>query len=138
MVNSQSISDPLLDTGPAVPADLASYIGYMPVPTITPLGVNSYGLNPYGVNPYGYGYGSQYPNYPGFAAYPSLLGMTYPAARRASYLYAPRVGYTSIYSVRPGYPAGMGVGSSPRPTVFVPRPTAAPRVGVTVHPVGRR
>ena len=31
MVNSQSISDPLLDTGPAVPADLASYIGYVPM-----------------------------------------------------------------------------------------------------------
>jgi hypothetical protein len=131
MATSQSISDPLLDTGPAVPADLASYIGYIPMPTMPPVGGNpSLGLNPYG-------YGYPFPYYAGYPPYPSLAVLAYQPMRTASYLYTPRYGYTSIYSGRPLYPAGLGIGSTPRPTVFLPRPTA-PRVGVTVHPVGRR
>jgi hypothetical protein len=126
MVNSQSISDPLLDTGPAVPADLASLIGYMPMTTLPPVGVN----------PYGYSY--LYPNYLGFSPYPSLMVMAYPAYRTASYLYTPRYGYSSISSGRSMFPGGLGIGSAPRPVVFAPRPTTPPRVGVTVHPVGRR
>jgi FecR protein len=129
MASSQSISDPLLDMGPAVPADLASYIGYIPMPAIPPVGMN----------PYGYGY--PYPSYPGFSPYPNLAVMAYPAIRTATFLSVPVYGYSSIYSGRPLYPAGLGIGvigSTPRPTVFVPRPTTGPRVGVGVHPVGRR
>jgi hypothetical protein len=126
MANSQSITDPLLDTGPAVPADLASLIGYMPITTMPPLGLN----------PYGYSY--LYPNYSGFSPYPSLMVMAWPAIRTASYLYTPRYGYSSIYSTRPLYPAGLGVGSTPRPVVFAPRPVTAPRVGVGIRVGGRR
>jgi hypothetical protein len=131
MANSQSISDPLLDNGPAVPADLASYIGYMPMTTIPALGLNA------GLNPYGYSY--LYPSYSGFSPYPSLAILTYPAIRRSStLLYVPRYGYSSVNSGRPLYPAGLGIVSPPRPVVFAPRPTTvAPRVGVGIHP-GRR
>ncbi len=128
MVNSQSISDPLLDTGPAIPADLASYVGYMPMVTMSPAGLN----------PYGYSY--LYPSYTGFSPYPSLAIVALAPFRRPLYLYTPRFGYTSssIYS-RPGFPSGLGIVSTPRPPVFLPRPTmTAPRVGVGVRPVGRR
>jgi hypothetical protein len=128
MVNSQSISDPLLDQGPAVPADLASYIGYMPAGAMP--------LPPLGVNPYGYSY--LYPSYSGFSPYPSLMVMAVPAYRTASYLYTPRYGYTSIYTGRTGFPGGLGIVSTPRPVMYAPRPMPAPRVGVGVHPVGRR
>jgi hypothetical protein len=127
MLNSQSISDPLLDNGPAVPADLASYIGYMPMVTM-PL---------VGTNPYGYSY--LYPNYTAFSPYPSLAVLAY-APLRPAYLtlYAPRYGYASIYS-RPGFPSGLGIVSPPRPPIYSPRPTVlAPRVGVGVRAVGRR
>jgi hypothetical protein len=130
MLNSQSISDPLLDSGPDVPADLASYIGYMPMVTMAPAGVN----------PYGYSF--LYPSYTGFSPYPSLAIVALAPFRRPSYLYAPRFGYasSSVYS-RPGFPSGLGIVSTPRPPVFFPRPTVtAPRVGVGVgvRPVGRR
>jgi FecR protein len=129
MLNSQSISDPLLDNGPAVPADLASYIGYMPV-VMPP---------PAGLSPYGYSY--LYPNYSGFSPYPSLAIMALAPYRRPSVLYAPRYGYGSVYSgvySRPGFPSGLGIVSTPRP-IFTPRPVVtAPRVGVGVRGVGRR
>ncbi len=127
MVNSQSISDPLLDNGPAVPADLASLIGYMPMTTMPPLGLN----------PYGYSY--LYPSYSGFSPYPSLAVLAYPAIRSATYLYLPRYGYGPAgVSGRSLYPSGLGIVSTPRPVIYAPRPTVvAPRVGVTIHP-GRR
>jgi hypothetical protein len=125
MINAQSISDPLLDTGPGVPADLASYIGYMPMVTAPPVGLN----------PYGYSF--LYPSYTGFSPYPSLAMLVYAPLRSASLLYVPRYGYSSVYS-RPGFPGGLGIMSTPRP-VFLPRPAVTtPRVGVGVHPVGRR
>jgi hypothetical protein len=142
LVNSQSISDPLLDTGPGVPDDLASYIGYMPMPTMATIppggGIGPYGMNPYGVNPYGY-YSYLYPSYSAFSPYPSLVVAMAPM-RTASYLYTPRYGYTSIYSVRPRFPSGLGIGgsTSPRP-VFTPRPAVTvPRVGGAVRVGGRR
>jgi hypothetical protein len=141
LTNSQSISDPLLDNGPGVPDDLASYIGYMPMPTmaaIPPGGMSPYGMYPYGVNPYGY-YNYLYPNYSGFSPYPSLVVAMAPL-RTASYLYTPRYGYSSIYSVRPRFPSGLGigVGTTPRP-VFTPRPAVTvPRIGGAVRVGGRR
>jgi hypothetical protein len=127
MVNSQSISDPLLDTGPAVPADLASYVGYMPMGPISPVGLN----------PYGYSY--LYPSYSAFSPYPSLAVMALPAYRPPTFLYVPRYGSTGIYTVRPTFPGGLGIGSTPRP-VYVSRPVTAPRVGVGVgvHAIGHR
>src|SRR5580658_3926673 len=92
LTNSQSISDPLLDTGPGVPDDLASYIGYMPMPAMPLGGMSPYGIYPYGVNPYGY-YSYLYPNYSAFSPYPSLV-MAMAPMRTASYLYTPRYGYT--------------------------------------------
>ncbi len=135
LVSSQSISDPLLDTGPGVPDDLASYIGYMPA--IPPGGIGPYGMNPYGVNPYGYSY--LYPNYSAFSPYPSLVVAMAPL-RTASYLYTPRYGYTSIYSVHPRFPSGLGIGggTTPRP-VFMPRPAVTvPRIGGALRVGGRR
>jgi hypothetical protein len=126
-LNSQSISDPLLDTGPDVPADLASYIGYMPIATMPPVGLG----------PYGYSF--LYPNYSGFSPYPSLAILAYVPFRPAhTTLYSPRLGYTPVYS-RPGFPSGLGIGSTSRP-IFLPRPAVTvPRVGgVGIRPVGRR
>jgi hypothetical protein len=127
LTNSQSIGDPLLDTGNGVPDDLASYIGYMPMPA----------MNPYEVNPYGY-YNYLYPNYSAFSPYPSLMFAMAPI-RTASYLYTPRYGYTSIYSVRPRFPSSLGIGgSTTRPPIFTPRPAVTvPRVGA-VRVGGRR
>ncbi len=98
MASSQSISDPLLDTGPAVPADLASYVGYMPMGPISPVGLN----------PYGYSY--LYPSYSGFSPYPSLAMMAIPAYRPVTsmMLYVPRYGFhrdlhgSTDVSERPG------------------------------------
>jgi hypothetical protein len=128
MASSQSISDPLLDQGPAVPADLASYIGYMPMGPIAPMGLN----------PYGYSY--LYPSYSGFSPYPSLAMMAIPAYRPVTsmMLYVPRYGSTGIYTVRPTFPSGLGIGSTPRP-VYVSRPATTPRVvGGIGHAAGHR
>jgi hypothetical protein len=137
MVNSQTISDPLLDSGPGVPADLASYIGYMPLATIAPLGINSYG----------------YSYLPGLSPYPGMMVSVFAPFPAAAFLYAPRR-YTTVFSSRttigsrPIIGSGIGTLSAPRP-IMMPRPlygtrpgtpVAVPRVGgVTgVHPSGRR
>jgi hypothetical protein len=129
MVNSQSIGDPLLDQGPAVPADLASLIGYMPMTTMPAVGLS-------GINPYGYSY--LYPSYSGFSPYASLVAVAYPPVRPAVRLYVPRYGYSSVTAGRPVFPGGLGIVSPPRPVVFAPRPTTVPRVVMPVHPIGRR
>jgi hypothetical protein len=131
VMNAQSIGDPLLDTGPGVPEDLASYIGYMPPGTMPPAGLNASALNPYGYN-------YLYPNYAGFSPYPALAVLAIRPVRPASFLYSPRYGYTPVYSPRPSFPGGLGFVSTPRP-VFAPRPlVTAPRVGVGIRPVGHR
>jgi hypothetical protein len=129
MVNSQSISDPLLDQDPPVPADLASLIGYMPMTTMPAVGLS-------GVNPYGYSY--LYPSYSGFSPYASLVAMGYAPIRPAVRLYVPRYGYSSVNSGRLVFPGGLGIVSTPRPVVFTPRPTTVPRVVVPIRPGGRR
>jgi len=130
MANSQSISDPLLDSGPDVPADLASYIGYMPMVTMPPAGLN----------PYGYSF--LYPSYSAFSPYQGLAVVAFAPLRPPLSLYRPRYGYSSVYSGvysgRSAFPSGLGIGSTPRP-VFAPRPAVTvPRVGVGVRGVGRR
>ena len=129
LLNSQTISDPLLDTGPGVPADLASYVGYVPLASLAPLGPGSYGL----------AYGP-------FSPYAALTAGIFRPFPAASFLYAPRR-YTSVFATsrpvvgrgfgitRPVYGTGFGVTQGPRP-IFTPRPTIgspgvmAPRVGV--------
>jgi len=139
LVNSQSISDPLLDNGAAVPDDLASFIGYAGLPPATS-GLGTYGSP--GVYPTysGYGYPG-YPGYYGFTPYPTLATLLIPAYRRPAsvLLYSPRTGYSSsVYTVRPGYTGYTGV-SSPSRTVFAPRPaTVAPRIGTPVRGFGHR
>lgn len=123
MANSQSISDPLLDTGTAIPADLASYIGYIPA------------LPPpvYGSSPYGYGSYYPYPGYSLYSPYP-VLSMVIPAYRPATsiLMYAPHTGTGSIYTYRPG----VSVGSTSHP-VYVSRPaTTTIHTGGAVHVVG--
>jgi hypothetical protein len=154
MVNAQTITDPLLDSGPGVPADLASYIGYMPLATVAP---------PLIVNTYGAGFAGPFSPY---TSLPVQAFMPFPAA---SFLYAPQR-YTSVFANRPslgtttfgrtygstfgstlaGTAGGRGAGfSAPPRGIYVPRPTmnipAAPRGGAPVggrpggiHPAGRR
>jgi hypothetical protein len=138
LVNAQTITDPLLDSGPGVPADLASYIGYAPVASLTPLGPGSYGL----------AYGP-------FSPYVPLTAGLYQPFPTAAFLYAPRR-YTSIFASRPavgsfvgrnafiGRTGGIGTTSPPR-AIFTPRPVyggtapgAAPRSGgITASPAPR-
>jgi len=118
LMNSQTLGDPLLDNGPGVPADLASYIGYVPLATISPVGVN----------PYGFGYSGPFSPYAGFG-----LGayVPYPAA---SFFYVPRR-YTTIFATRPTVVGTVGTGfgfSPPSRTIFVPRPGT----GITTMPRG--
>ncbi len=165
MVNSQTITDPLLDSGPDVPADLSSYIGYVPLATIPSVGVSSPGSG-LGLG-YGYDYGystlnpALYPSlYPGL--YPGGLypGGLYPGFGvsvlspfpSASFLYAPRR-YTSSFAgrrslpstIRP--PARSTIGSPARSTIaplrtpppLLPRPTAPAGIPSRVGaPVGVR
>jgi hypothetical protein len=155
MINSQSIHDPLFDTGPAVPDDLASYIGYGSALPPAPGGMSTYGstvVYPTYSGIYTY---PGYPGYPGlsvYTPYPSLAtALLIPGYRRQSslLLYAPHNGYSSVFTARPGYTGysgGIGV-SSPGRTVFAPRPvttvgphpvTVAPHVGTPVRAVGHR
>lgn len=134
MVNSQSISDPLLDSGPGVPDDLSSYIGYVPLAAIQGSGADPYG---YGGSPYGYGNMMPYPGvmpgfYPGFGI--SALGFApYPTA---AFLYTPRR-YTPVFASRPTFPSSIGIvrggiGTlSPTRSVFVPRPGITPGITAT-------
>ena len=136
MVNSQTITDPLLDSGPGVPADLASFIGYMPPTALA-------GMAPPGMSTYGYGYPYGGP----FSPYGSLAVGAFMPFPAASFLYMPRR-YTALYASRPVVPTYGRIGFAPPPrTIYVPRPTPyipAPRVGGTtavrpgIHPFGRR
>jgi FecR-like protein len=134
MVNSQTITDPLLDSGPGVPADLASYIGYMPLATISP-GYSYLSPSPYGFSPY-------------LSPYPGLAVSAFAPFPAASFLYAPRR-YTPIFSARPVVRGGIGVGvAAPPRSIFVPRPVTPVMPGLRgggtpgarpgIRPVGRR
>jgi len=107
MVNSQTIGDPLLDFGPGVPADLASYIGYIPV---TPLAVPV----PLAIGGFGYA---------GFARYPGFSVSALAPFPNASFLYVPRR-YTSVFAGRPVVSGTIG---APQRNIFVPRPVLTMR-----------
>ncbi len=132
MVDSQAITDPLLDDGPDLAADLppgpiapgGPYGGYIPLATVQPaIGYvgNVYGFSPYGYGVYGYGFGAPYA---GFAVYAPFA--------RAPGFYIPRFGPAAF----PGRPfSSGGIGVPPRP-VFTPRPAPAGHAGF--RPAGRR
>jgi hypothetical protein len=128
MVNSQTITDPLLDPGPGVPSDLASYIGYVPLASLAPLGTGSYAV----------AYGP-------FSPYTALsVGVLRPFPA-ATFLYAPRR-YTSTFASRPVVGSGVGIGIGSRGVglgltqprgIYVPRPGygSQPTIG-TLPPRG--
>lgn len=155
MASAQSITDPLLDSGPDVPADLAAYIGYVPLPPAA--GPNAPGAlstapsaayDPYGSYGYGYGLPSLYPGMPvGF--YPGLAIAAFVPLPMNTGIYArglyqlgrpygvPAVigvgsGITSGFSIRSIYgTTGIGTLTSPR-SIYTPRPASPviiPRVG---------
>lgn len=158
MINSQSISDPLFDSGPGVPDDLASFIGYGAALPPSAGGITAsagsgfptyqvYSTYPAWSTYPGYagypgypGYNS-YPGYPGYygvSPYPSLTTLLIPAYRRpaSSLLYTPRTGYSSsVFTARPGYTGRTGyTGYAGAAGVSSPaRTTFAPRP-VTVAP----
>ena len=121
MVNSQSISDPLLDTGPGVPADLASYIGYMPLATVAAIWDQQLWVQL---------------SYPGLSPYPGMMVSVFAPFPAAAFLYAPRR-YTTVFSSRttigsrPIIGGGIGILSSPR-TITMPRPIYGTRPGTPV------
>ena len=139
-MNSQAITDPLLDSGPDSSTDYlalaGAYGGYMPLAAIPPLmggyyGYSAYGYNPYGYSPYGYSaYG--YPVY-GYSFMQPYVGIVRPSYSRVLSFYQIRSGGVGVFGSRPISP---GLISSPRP-VLGPRPAAGVHVGAG-HAVGRR
>jgi hypothetical protein len=135
--NSQSIYDPLLDSGPDGSGDylssLGAYGGYIPMaglPSVmggyygyTPYGYSAYAYNPYGYNPYGYSY---------VQPYGAILRPTY---SRVLTIYGLRTGTTStIFGPRPT----TGTINMPRPVIFTPRPTTPTAVHVGGRVGGHR
>lgn len=146
LLNSQDITDPLLDSGGTDPAGdylaaLGPYAGYIPLATVPPVmggyyGYGSVGYSPFAYPTYGYGY----------SAFGSSLVFPYDAIRpRYSgplSIYGPRLGSGTIirpplYGVRPTTVGTFGTFSTPRP-VFAPRPASAVHVGGGVRAVGHR
>ncbi len=142
LLNSQSIYDPLLDSGSGGSGDylssLGAYGGYIPMaglPTVmgsyygySPYGSNAYGYNAYGYNPYGYSV---------LQPYGVILRPTY---SRVLTIYGLRTGTTStIFGPRPAT-GTIGTTNIPRPVVFAPRPTGptAVHVGVGARVGGHR
>lgn len=122
LLSAGAISDPLLDSGPGVPSDFSSYIGYLP-PGSLPVPAAVLSTSPLGWPGVGLGYGPFYPGVGvGFAAI-----LPRPAA---AFLYVPRRPALSLpersIPVFAGRPALSGSAASPPHTVFAPRPTTAP------------
>jgi hypothetical protein len=121
MLSAGTISDPLLDSGPGVPADFGSYVGYLPSGSLPPPAM---GLSAAPVSLFpgwlggGFGYGPYYP----------ALGFTAVVARpAAAFLYVPRrpvlASPSRSISVSTGRPSIFGTTVAPPRAVFTPRPT---------------
>ncbi len=132
LLNSQSITDPLFDSGTDGSTDylssLGAYGGYIPMAGL-PTVMGAY----YGYNPYGYGYNAYGYNpysYSFLQPYGVILRPTY---SRVLTIYGLRTGTTPIFGPRPttGTIGRPGVINTPHPVVFAPRPTGptAVRVG---------
>ncbi len=139
LLNSQSITDPLLDSGSGGSGDylssLGAYGGYIPMAGLPTVMGNYYGYNPYGYNPYGYGaYGYNSYGYSFLQPYGVILRPTY---SRVLTIYGLRTGTTPspIFGPRPttGVIGRPGVINTAHPVVFAPRPTG----GTAVHVGGR-
>jgi FecR protein len=123
LLNSQSISDPLVDNGPDY-ASLGAYGGYIPLVSVPVIDSAYYGYNPYGYNSYG----------SGFYAYNPTYLIVRPNYSRVLTIYGLRTGSTPIFGPRPG----SGTVNVPHPVVFAPRPTAPAPVHVGVRVGGHR
>jgi hypothetical protein len=165
LTNSQTITDPLLDSGPGVPDDLSAWIGYVPAAPAPPLTARVYGgyglqspylLSPYPMYPYpGVSISAFAPLIsPGYSRYVSRLG--YPAifSNRALFpgntripprLGQPRLPIGTLTAPRPALPAGPVLpprisNVAPAPVHRMPAPIATPRGAAPqiAHPIGRR
>jgi hypothetical protein len=129
MLSASAISDPLLDAGPGVPADFASYVGYIPPASLS---LPSTGLAPppIGWGGLGFGYGGFYPG-----LYPALEFVAYAGRPAATFLYVPRRPVLNLpgrsVSIFGGRPSVSGTVVAPPRTLFVPRP------GVSIGPGSR-
>ncbi len=148
LLDSKSISDPLLDSGQDASGDYLAYLGayggYIPMAAVPPPAPDyAYGYGGVPVGPYGY------PTY-GYGAFGYSLLTPYPAVIRPAYsviygnsiygtsIYGTRTGPTTVYGIRPSIYGTSGTISTPRP-VFAPRPASTGvHVGVGVHAIGRR
>jgi hypothetical protein len=141
MTDSQSITDPLLDTGQVSSADYLSYVGpyggYIPLAAVPPImgGYYGYGNSGFGSMVYaGFGYNPYI--YSFMRPYAGLGRTTY---SRPVSIYSPRIGSTSrigstpAFGIRPSVPGSIGV---QRP-VFGARPPAG-AVHVAPHAGGGR
>jgi hypothetical protein len=134
MLSAGAISDPLLDSGPGVPADFSSYIGYLP-PGSLPLPVTALSA------PVGFGYG---PFYPAFGFYPAPGFAAIVPRPTTAFLNVPRRPVLSFpersISVFAGRPSIFGITAPPPRTVFTPRPGVSIAPGtrgggtVAIHP----
>jgi hypothetical protein len=129
--NSQSIYDPLVDSGPDGLGDslasLGAYGGYIPMAGLPTVMGGYYGYTPYGYSPYGYN--------PYSYSYLSYVVVPRPAYSRVLTLYGLRTGTTAtIFGPRPA----TGTIYVPRPTVFTPRPTGPTAVHVGGRVGGHR
>ena len=122
--NSQSIYDPLVDSGPDGSADylssLGAYGGYIPMAGLPPV----YGYNAYGYNAYVY-----------TPLQPYGVVVLRPTYSRVLTIYGLRTGTTSsIFGPRPT----TGTINVPRPVIFAPRPPGVTAVRVGGRVGGRR
>jgi len=130
--NSQSIYDPLVDSGPDGSGDylssLGAYGGYIPMAGLPTVMGGYYGYTPYGYNPYGY-------NPYGYNSYLSYVVIPRPTYSRVLTIYGLRTGTTSsIFGPRPT----TGTINIPRPVIFAPRPTGTSGVRVGGRVGGHR
>ncbi len=131
--NSQSIYDPLIDSGPVGSGDylssLGAYGGYIPMAGLPTVMGGYYGSNPYGYSAYGY-------NPYGYNSYLSYVVIPRPTYSRVLTIYGLRTGTASIFAPRPA----TGTINIPRPVIFAPRPTGptAVHVGVGARVGGHR
>jgi hypothetical protein len=137
LLNSQSVYDPLLDSGPAGSGDylssLGAYGGYIPMAGLPTVMGGYYGSNPYGYSAYGY------TPYSYSFLQPYGVVVLRPTYSRVLTIYGLRTGTTPIFGPRPAT-GTIGTIGTPRPVVFAPRPTGptAGHVGVGGRVGGHR
>jgi FecR protein len=133
LTNAQTITDPLLDSGPGVPADLSAWIGYVPAAPAPPLTARVYGgyglQSPYLQSPYLLSPYLMYP-YPGvsISAFAPLISPGYSR-------YVSRFGYPAIFSNRALFPGNNGIPPRLGPARLPIGTLTAPRPALPAGPV---